>query len=913
MKHLHILTTLLLLTLAAVPTAAESINEKYNEQRPVVVICDWDRPPYEYIDDSGQLAGSNIDIITTIMDELGIPVRFVMKDWGVALSTFANGGADLILADARRFRDGDYAISQNIVNYNRICAAMYKDSVPCLSVAQLDRKGTVLRTGEYSSNYFSQDSTKRSLVEHQTPKVALLGLINGQYKYFIWGEKQLEWKIKELNLDGITLNDVDMPISEVHFVGHDPQLVDLIDDQYSRIKQRGDLAELKDKWLHPGTTIHRKLPAALSIMLAALVIAALLYLISRVVRSHVKSATRRSNVLNEMMIKALHMGNFNVMVYDIAHNLITNAYGSILPDKGMTLEEFTERIHPVERLMFIIKSHKLITGRERRFDLDKRWNQGTESNPHWLNFQGHAILEVDEHGQPAYVVNAIHDVTHEEEEQKAARELNFKYEVLSNVPLVALSFYDSEGSLIELNDAMKSLCGISDRTPQAKRFWEALNLFDVTNFGGIYLPGRRESILYCHRLYYPNLHIDKYVESYIYPLVNDSGEIANYLVGSLNLTSERNRNKACYQLEHEYEDLQDNISELRRQLHFVLCTTKRLFLRSQLDNQTVSLFRLPGERTYRHSLAQLLDFVDENDRDTLRQLLVGGHATSVSNAVIHTRFMLHGETPLVYRVSTTSVVDNQGVVVGYEGIAVDISELSHMKTRLDETSRLADDSVQMKTAFMASMAHELRTPLNGIVGFTDILEALGDTPDRAEYVHIIRNSTDMLQRIINDIIEASSLTDGVFAIEPKEVDFSREFDDICLTLEQRVEHSSVAFVKDNPCQTLPLTVYIGRIEQILTNFVTNAVKFTSEGYIKVGYRYTAPELYLYCEDTGIGIPKDKQKKVFERFVKLDEYVQGTGMGLAICRGIARSCGGDVGVISKGAGKGSTFWCKMQCG
>ncbi len=912
MKHPYILTTILLLMVAVMPSVAESVDEKYDEQRPVVMICDWDRPPYEYIDDSGQLAGSNIDVVRTIMDELGIPVRFVMKDWSVALSTFASGGADLIMADARRFKDGDYAISQNIVNYNRISVAMYKDSVQHISVADLDRQGTVLKTGEYAANYFKQDSTMRSLVEFQTPKVALLGLIRGDYKYFLWGEQQLKWKIKELNLEGIILSDVDMPISEIHFIAHDPHLIELIDDQYSRLKQSGELAELKDKWLHPEHADYHRVPAALSIMLAALFVAVLLYLVSRVFRSHVKSATRHSTIVNEMMVKALHMGNYDVMVYDIVRDRVTNAYGSILPAKGMTLAEFTERIHPDQRQEFDEKAHRLNTGREQYFDLNKRWNQGTASEPHWLNFQGHAILEVDENGKPAYVVNAIHDVTHEEEEHKAARELNFKYEVLSNAPLIAMSFYDKEGNLITLNDAMKSLCGISDRTPLVKRFWEALNLFDLTNLGGVYLPDMKNSLLYCQHLYYPNLHIDKYIESYIYPLFNKNGEIANYLVGSMNLTNERNRDKECHQLEHEYHNLQDHIQEQRRLLHFMLRSTRRLFLRSNLAQQSVTLFRTPCEHTYTHSLPQLLSLVDDADRDTFRQLVAGSQPATTSVATIRMKSTLKGQIPLVYRISTSPVLNEFGQVVGYEGVAVDISQLSYTEAKLSETQQLAKDSVRMKSAFMASMAHELRTPLNGIVGFTDILETLGDTQERGEFIHIIRNSTDMLQRIINDIIEASNITEGVFAVQPKEVDFAKEFDDICLALEQRVDNPSVAFVKDNPYRTLPLTVDVGRMEQILTNFVTNAVKFTSKGFIKVGYSYTAPELYLYCQDTGIGIPKEKQAKIFERFVKLDEYVQGTGMGLAICRGIAHSCNGDVGVISGDDGQGSTFWCKVQC-
>jgi signal transduction histidine kinase len=130
-------------------------------------------------------------------------------------------------------------------------------------------------------------------------------------------------------------------------------------------------------------------------------------------------------------------------------------------------------------------------------------------------------------------------------------------------------------------------------------------------------------------------------------------------------------------------------------------------------------------------------------------------------------------------------------------------------------------------------------------------------------------------------------------------------------LEPRVQ-APLQFQKENPYDNLFISVDIGRVQQILTNFVTNAVKFTKEGHIRVGYRYERQGLYLFCEDTGIGIPREKQKMVFDRFVKLDEFVQGTGMGLTICKSIAERFGGEIGVNSEGDGKGSTFWVWIPC-
>ena len=300
------------------------------------------------------------------------------------------------------------------------------------------------------------------------------------------------------------------------------------------------------------------------------------------------------------------------------------------------------------------------------------------------------------------------------------------------------------------------------------------------------------------------------------------------------------------------------------------------------------------------------------DREHVMNILYDTDNRMPQNYVVHLIQPLEEQTGMVFNITFNPVFNKQGQIVGHEGICSDITTIFNTRNQLVEETRRAEDSVRMKSAFMASMTHELRTPLNAIVGFTSVIEALGDSPERAEYVRIVRNSSDMLQRLISDIIEASSITDGPVSINPKEVDFAAAFNDICFTLAQRVQEPSVEFQKDNPYKELITTLDIGRIQQILTNFVTNAVKFTHQGHIRVGYRHEEGTLYLYCEDTGLGIPKEKQKSVFERFVKLDEFVQGTGMGLAICKSIVERCGGEIGVTSEGEGKGSTFYIRIPC-
>jgi len=169
----------------------------------------------------------------------------------------------------------------------------------------------------------------------------------------------------------------------------------------------------------------------------------------------------------------------------------------------------------------------------------------------------------------------------------------------------------------------------------------------------------------------------------------------------------------------------------------------------------------------------------------------------------------------------------------------------------------------------------------------------------------------MLLRLINDFLALSSIESNGLVITPTDIDFAHEFNDFCQSLAQRVTDSNISFICDNPYEELHTCLDKERIGQVVTNFVTNAVKYTQQGHIKMGYRIENNGLYIYCEDTGTGIPKEDCERIFERFVKLNDYIQGTGLGLSICKAIVDKCNGRIGVDSE-PGQGSLFWFWIPC-
>lgn len=255
--------------------------------------------------------------------------------------------------------------------------------------------------------------------------------------------------------------------------------------------------------------------------------------------------------------------------------------------------------------------------------------------------------------------------------------------------------------------------------------------------------------------------------------------------------------------------------------------------------------------------------------------------------------------------------DQHGKVIKYIGFRRDDTEWKNINERLEEEKMKAQEADKLKSAFLANMSHEIRTPLNAIVGFSQLLMSTNDQEERNEFAQIINVNNDLLLRLINDILDLSKLESGMMELKRETFDLASFFDDFATSMKQRITNPEVQFRIINPYRKCIVHLDKNRLAQILTNFATNAIKYTPKGYIKIGYEYMDKGLRLYVEDTGIGIPKEKQHRIFQRFEKLDDFAQGTGLGLSICKAISDAVGGRIGFESE-YGKGSTFWAWNGC-
>ena len=238
-------------------------------------------------------------------------------------------------------------------------------------------------------------------------------------------------------------------------------------------------------------------------------------------------------------------------------------------------------------------------------------------------------------------------------------------------------------------------------------------------------------------------------------------------------------------------------------------------------------------------------------------------------------------------------------------INFDITQLKETEQMLIKAKEKAEEADRLKSAFLANMSHEIRTPLNAIVGFSSMLEEAEDQEEKHQYITIIEDNNKLLLQLISDILDLSKIEAGTFDIIPERVNAKQLCNDLFQAMQMKTSPQVELRLKDN-LPELTFTSDKNRLYQVLLNFVTNALKFTSEGNITIDYQIDGNEVKFSVQDTGMGIEPEKQEAIFTRFVKLNSFIPGTGLGLSICQSIVTQLGGKIGVESE-PGRGACFW------
>ena len=312
------------------------------------------------------------------------------------------------------------------------------------------------------------------------------------------------------------------------------------------------------------------------------------------------------------------------------------------------------------------------------------------------------------------------------------------------------------------------------------------------------------------------------------------------------------------------------------------------------------------------SWGQFISRAHPDDQEHYHNMFTRLCRGEISEARIEARMLFPGKKEYVWREVFATVYerDDKGRPSVILGCSTNIQERKNQELSLEEAKVKAEAADKMKSKYLADMSHEIRTPLNAITGFSELMAFADTDEERMSYYDVIKMNNQLLMQLINDILDISKIESGKMEFIYTTLRLSEIFAPQQQAFALRVA-PDVKVIFESDGNDYCIVSEKTRLTQVLTNFLSNAVKFTSSGSIRFGYRLTDDGIYVYVTDTGMGISKESQASIFNRFVKLNSFKQGTGLGLSICKTIIEKLKGKIGVESE-EGKGSTFWFTIPC-
>lgn len=475
--------------------------------------------------------------------------------------------------------------------------------------------------------------------------------------------------------------------------------------------------------------------------------------------------------------------------------------------------------------------------------------------------------------------------------------------IYKNLP-AGVELYDKDGYLVDINDKELEIFGLSDKNEALR-----VNLFDNPNIPSEVKEKLRAKEDVDFSIDYDFSKISQYVNTRRNGIINlttkvtalydSQNQFINYLFINIDTTETTN----AYTKIQEFENLFLLIGDYAKVgfAHFNVLTrdgyAQDTWYRNLGEKEGIPMPQVIG--VYAHVVpedqAVLKNFVGE---------VKTGKATSLRKEVRVCR-----ENGKYTWTSINVMVRDyrpQDGIIEMLCINYDITPLKETEQKLIIARDKAEELDRLKSAFLANMSHEIRTPLNAIVGFSSLLAETDSRNERQEYIKIVQENNELLLQLISDILDLSKIEAGTFNFVYTNVDVNETCAEIIKSMSMKVS-KGVELIFEEPFPECYIYTDKNRFTQVISNFINNALKFTQQGSITLGYEQVSHQkIKFYVRDTGMGIPEEKQKSIFERFVKLNTFVQGTGLGLSICKSIVSQMGGEIGVDST-EGIGSCFW------
>ena len=857
----------------------------------------WDLWPYSFLNDNGEPDGYNIDLIRLMMNRLDIPYVIKLKSADETFRDLKEGKSDLTLGLAVGYHDEYGLYGKNAVTlFTQSVVTPKSKPVQIKTFRDLGKPGMQVIVNSNSMCYhlmldygWGDNAIPRKDIREVIQQVSARE--EGQ---IVWNTLTLKWLMHRYLIDNLQLTPVNMPHGEYKFMSNDQDLLDMLDEDLTKLNVSEALKPLQDKWFYPehlqkGTPlwVYYVTAAALLLLLIMSV-----YTISYRLQSY--RLNKSNSARNRRLALILQTSQVHVWTYDILSNEFSwrNEKGQVAYTYSM--EEFSQR-YSAEDFQTLKTSLDELSGK-------RGGGSGASIENKTIKLQLRAkdiesgdtglrdytivlsVLSRDKHGKPLVIIGTKKDVTRERDKQRLDEDRTLRYWSMFYTSMVGILLFDKEGRLVNINPKACEIFGYKRDDILGKSFC-INNLIDMN---------------------------DPRIEVRLLKVHDDGGQLLNTfaIVRDISRIVESIDRHAVEK--NRLNDVRAVLTEYTTNIDNILHDSDVRLITYSPTSHTLTILRSVNEVQHLLTQTRCMTLVDMVSKKVAMRLLndMDQCAARELRSTIHTTLRAKGGKRLSVQFCLLPLYDNQGKVSEYVGLLRDISELRDIEARLTVETAKVQEVDNTKNSFVRNMIQEIRTPMNTVLNYVEQLDPVAPTENEKSLSAVILSNADYLLHLIDNILHLSRLQARMVEIVRQPCNYAELFESQCVAGWSRYENADTRYIVENPYENLTVDIDATNLGAAIVQIASNAAQHTKSGVVRARYEYIGRRLIISMDDTGEGMPS----ALLEQLNAKDNTIasQDTkGLGLAITKELVSQMDGTVEISSE-LGSGTTVYIMLPC-
>lgn len=888
-------------------------DDKYTIDRPLIYEDIWDLPPYTFLNKDGEPSGFNIDLIKTILRKLDIPYIIRLKPTADAYSDLKDGRSDLMLGMYTDYHSQFGRYGTSIVGLFTHGVAHPRHDKPQIKTAEdLKNYKVVMQRNSVSHRYMVTSGMEEYTQPTDDINDAILRLAARDSGEVLWNTLSLEYTMRKYNLDNFEITPVNIPNGEYRFMSHDERLLEMIDSVYEVMMANDELPAIRRQWFYPNVR-QSGIPEFAWYIAGGLMLVVLMLVVYNVVyRLRENSVNRINDNLTKRLTLYMRSSKIQMWAYDVGRERFIT-----FSPEGKAIEEYTRNSFSVffnhDDFTTICEAlNDVKENRTRTKTIQARCHRPSKpSDEHYFNMTISVLRRKND--RAAMLLVTQHNITEERRKYIEQKNIQLKFQTVFNAVNIDMGLYDSEGKLIDLNaKAMRTLRAgkVPEKLATIPEIFTDGMQMDTDNPKTVYATAIVEHDKSLKNFLPENIRFYEYIVQPIFY----GGKLTRYFLTGRDMTElADNINNERYKEKLIRESIERQ-EEYVRNINYDLEVSHTWLTRYYPATKMLEITHDPHKPAMRLSQIRCLRVLDESCRDDVIRLMnsMDKYRAGKFEIKVKTVFSDNRQRELYLHLAGIPIFGSDGRIDLYYGLCRNISKMEETERQLKLEMEKARDAETVKNAFVKNMSYEIRTPLNAVMGFAELFEIDHAPEDEPIFMNEIKKNSNLLLRIVNDILTLSRIDSDMIEITTSPIDFAEIFAAHCMSGWTRELAEGVKTSIESPYEHLVVDIDANHLGQVIEIITSNAAHFTHNGTICAKYEYHHGELTISVEDSGEGIEKDVLNSMFQKmdfFEDVDHCC--IRLQLLICKRLIEKMGGRMDIESE-AGYGTTVWISIPC-